>query len=199
MGFAARLNPPHLFTGERDGFSALIWLRAINRYIALAKIETADRTQHAISYLANPGPARLFNGSGLADTCNYASIFTPALKAEYISPVDVINEFIQTAFVDNCPTILRQMIEGQLVKDENMTLTEIFSFADRMDKIYSFRPDNGTKSYSSPIASAPAIASSFSSSSSSATPMDLDNIMVQFNNINKRLDNISRSNRNNYN
>ncbi|KAF9112615.1 hypothetical protein BGX30_007232, partial [Mortierella sp. GBA39] len=80
----ARLNPPPVFKGARDGFSALAWLVAVNRYFTLAKVEVDDRTPHALSYLDTPGPARWFDGCGLADTCSFEEEFTPAFKKEYI-------------------------------------------------------------------------------------------------------------------
>jgi len=80
----ARLNAPPVFTGKRDGFTALAWLLAVNRYFTLAKIPTAERTPHALSYLESPGPARWFDGCGLADDCDFEKDFTPTFKKEYI-------------------------------------------------------------------------------------------------------------------
>lgn len=84
MVVPARLNPPPVFTGKRDGFTALAWLLALNRYFTLAKVQASERTPHAISYLESPGPARWFDGCGLADTCNFETEFTPTFKKEYI-------------------------------------------------------------------------------------------------------------------
>jgi len=80
----ARLNPPPVFKGSRDGFTALAWLLTVTRYFTLAKVEENDRTPHALSYLDTPGPARWFDGCGLADNCNFEKEFTPAFKKEYI-------------------------------------------------------------------------------------------------------------------
>ncbi|KAK3805058.1 MAG: hypothetical protein J3R72DRAFT_508344, partial [Linnemannia gamsii] len=219
MVTAARLNPPPVFTGVRDGFSALAWLVAVNRYFNLAKIKDDERTPHALSYLASPGPARWFDGCGLADTCNFKSEFTPAFKLEYIpnnfagacrrhltnlrmttnfstylttfkellgallgyaateAAQTTVNEFAQTSFIDNCPLVLQQMIEGHLIQNPNTTLVQIFQYAQEMDRIYSFKPDTGPKTNSSVIASAPIISSlTPSSSSSHATAMEVDHI-----------------------
>ncbi|KAK3809690.1 MAG: hypothetical protein J3R72DRAFT_480982 [Linnemannia gamsii] len=221
MVTAARLNPPPVFTGVRDGFSALAWLVAVNRYFNLAKIKDDERTPHALSYLASPGPARWFDGCGLADTCNFKSEFTPAFKLEYIpnnfagacrrhltnlrmttnfstylttfkellgallgyaateAAQTTVNEFAQTSFIDNCPLVLQQMIEGHLIQNPNTTLVQIFQYAQEMDRIYSFKPDTGPKTNSSVIASAPIISSlTPSSSSSHATAMEVDHIQA---------------------
>ncbi|KAG0271898.1 hypothetical protein BGZ97_011128, partial [Linnemannia gamsii] len=69
---------------SRDDFTALAWLLAVSRYFTLAKVEEDDRTPHALSYLDTPGPARWFDGCGLADNCNFEKEFTPAFKKEYI-------------------------------------------------------------------------------------------------------------------
>ncbi|KAF9081172.1 hypothetical protein BGX29_004702, partial [Mortierella sp. GBA35] len=80
----ARLNPPPVFKGSRDGFTALAWLLAITRYFTLAKVDENDRTPHALSYLDTPGPAHWFDGCDLPDNCNFDKEFTPAFKKEYI-------------------------------------------------------------------------------------------------------------------
>ncbi|KAF9914224.1 hypothetical protein FBU30_002719, partial [Linnemannia zychae] len=216
---AARLNPPHVFSGKRDGFSALTWIRTIKCYFVLAKIAQPDYTPHAISYLDKEGPARWFDGSGLADDCDFETEFVPAFKSEYVphnfssvcrkaitnlqmvsdfptflanfkeylnallsntsdaSAKSTICDFAQTSFIDNCPKVLRTMIEGQLVKDPDMTLIDIFTFADKMDKIYHIQPDTKpAKSDSFTITTTPAVSSSISPSNPMA--MDLDNIKV---------------------
>ncbi|KAK3812435.1 MAG: hypothetical protein J3R72DRAFT_480738 [Linnemannia gamsii] len=232
----AHLNPPPVFTGVRDGFSALAWLVAVNRYFNLAKIKDDERTPHALSYLASPGPARWFDGCGLADTCNFKSEFTPAFKLEYIpnnfagacrrhltnlrmttnfstylttfkellgallgyaateAAQTTVNEFAQTSFIDNCPLVLQQMIEGHLIQNPNTTLVQVFQYAQEMDRIYSFKPDTGPKTNSSVIASAPIISSlTPSSSSSQATVMEVDHIQVALNNINRRFNQLEKN------
>ncbi|KAG0295654.1 hypothetical protein BGZ97_004763 [Linnemannia gamsii] len=233
----ARLNPPPVFKGARDGFSALAWLLAVNRYFTLAKVEEADRTPHALSYLDTPGPARWFDGCGLADTCDFEKEFTPAFKKEYIphnfagncrraltslrmtsdfptflttfkdllgallgyaeneSAKATVNEFAQTSFIDNCPLALQQLIEGYILQHPSITLSDLFQYATEMDRIYSFKPNSPTHS-SAPLVSSLA---SFSSSSSQATPMEIDHISVQLHNINKRFDRLEKNNgRNNH-
>ncbi|KAF9913672.1 hypothetical protein FBU30_003098, partial [Linnemannia zychae] len=113
------------------------------------------------------------------------------------SAADTIHEFAQTSFIDNCPRSLRAMIEAELVKSPRLTLTEIFSFADQMDKVYSIQPDlKSGKSNISPVIGAPFI--SFPKPSDpNPMAMDLDNIQVQFNNLNRRLDHFSHSFNNN--
>ncbi|KAF8924669.1 hypothetical protein BGZ47_003776, partial [Haplosporangium gracile] len=230
----ARLNAPPTFAGERDGFTALAWLLTINRYFTLAKITESDRTPHALSYLGTPGPARWFDGCGLADNCDFETEFIPAFKLEYIphnfagacrrrltnlrmtttfstylftfkellgallgyaandTARATVNDFAQTSFIDNCPLVLQQMIEGHLLQNPSITLPEIFQYAQEMDRIYTFKPDNGPKNNSSTIASAP-IVSSLTSSPSQATPMEIDNIQFQLNNITRQLNNINRN------
>ncbi|KAG9060831.1 hypothetical protein KI688_008859 [Linnemannia hyalina] len=240
----ARLNPLPVFTGARDGFSALAWLVAVNRYFNLAKISETERTPHALSYLGTPGPARWFDGCGLPDTCNFETEFTPAFKLEYIpnnfagscrrhltnlrmttnfstylstfkellgallgyastdAAKTTVNEFAQTSFIDNCPLVLQQMIEGHIIQNPNITLIQIFQYAQEIDRIYSFKPDTGPKTNSLAIASAPII-SSFTSSSalSQATPMEIDNIQIALNNITQRFNRLERNmaHNNNYN
>ncbi|KAF9079208.1 hypothetical protein BGX23_004697 [Mortierella sp. AD031] len=246
----ARLNPPPVFNGARDGFTALAWLLSMNRYLALADVSREDKTPHAISYLANPGPARWFDGSGLADNCDFDIDFTPAFKKEYIphnfagacrrkltnlrmttdfpsflavfrellgallghasddSAKATIRDFAQTAFIDNCPLSLQQMVEGHLVQHSDLALTDVFRFAEEMDRIYHFQPEHRAKSTSSsfPITTGPAMSALHSSSSSPPTtssPMELDHFAMEFNNINRRLDqlgkSLSRSNNNDNN
>lgn len=240
----ARLNPPPVFTGNRDGFSALAWLVAVNRYFNLAQIKDDERTPHALSYLASPGPARWFDGCGLADTCNFKTEFTPAFKLEYIpnnfagacrrqltnlrmttdfstylttfkellgallgyaateAAQTIVKEFAQTSFIDNCPLVLQQMIEGHLIQNPNTTLVQIFQYAQEMDRIYSFKPDTGPKTNSSAVASAPIVSSLASSrSSSQATDMEIDHIQIAFNNINRRFNQLEKNmgRNNNYN
>ncbi|KAG0335510.1 hypothetical protein BG004_008423 [Podila humilis] len=207
---AARLNPPPVFTGTRDGFAALAWLLAVKRYFHVAKIPEADRTPHALSYLGTPGPARWFDGCALADTCNFETDFIPAFKKEYIpynfagacrrtltnlrmtttfpvyldtfkellgallghaatqSAKDTVNDFAQTSFIDNCPLVLQQLIEGHILQHEDITLDEIFHA---------------------------------SSSLPPTTPMEIDSIQVTLNNINRRFHqlerNLARNNNNN--
>ncbi|KAF9914364.1 hypothetical protein FBU30_002593 [Linnemannia zychae] len=77
------------------------------------------------------------------------------------------------------------MIEVELVKSSKLTLTKIFSFADQMDKIYGIQPiPKLDKSNISPI-----IDASFISSSKPSDPnpmaIDLNNIQIQFNNLNR--------------
>jgi hypothetical protein len=239
----ARLNPPPVFTGARDGFSALAWLVAVNRYFNLAKISETEQTPHALSYLGTPGPARWFDGCGLPDSCNFKDEFTPAFKTEYIpnnfagscrrqltnlrmttnfstylttfkellgallgyastdAAKSTVNEFAQTSFIDNCPLVLQQMIEGHIIQNPDITLIQIFQYAQEMDRIYSFKPDNGHKTNSSAIASAPII-SSFTSSSypTQPTPMEIDNIQIAINNIHQRFNRLEKNmGHNNYN
>jgi len=239
MVAAARLNPPPTFNGKRDGFTALSWLVAVNRYFRLANIEDDDRTPHAITYLANPGPAQWFDGCGLADDCDFDDSFTPTFKEEFIphdfasscrrqlttlrmttdftsylvafkellnallgnaadeSAKDTIHDFAQDAYIDNCPIALRQLLQAHLVQDVNANLYTLFQFGEKMDRIYHFKPDTGSKSHhptyllihnpsssSSPPPSNPSLPP--------GTPMDLDHLQVQFNNMNKLLLNMNR-------
>ncbi|KAF9913708.1 hypothetical protein FBU30_003077, partial [Linnemannia zychae] len=120
-------------------------------------------------------PARWFDGSGLEDNYKSEKEFIPAFKVEYI-PYN---------FSNNCPRSLRAIIEAELVKSSRLTLIEIFSFADQMDKVYSIQPDpKSGKSNISPIIDALFI--SFPKSSDpNPMAMDLDDIQVQFNNLNR--------------
>ncbi|KAF9963666.1 hypothetical protein BGZ65_001492 [Modicella reniformis] len=117
---------------------------------------------------------------------------------------DTVNDFAQTSFIDNCPLVLQQLIEGHILQNEKITLAEIFQYAQEMDRIYSFKPDITPKSNSSAIGSA-SLLPSFSSSSSlpPTTPMEIDNIQVTLNNINRRFNqlerNMGRNNNNNNN
>ncbi|KAF9080817.1 hypothetical protein BGX29_004977, partial [Mortierella sp. GBA35] len=221
----ARLNPPPVFNDTRDGFTALAWLLSMNRYLALADVSNEDKTLYAISYLANPGPAHWFDGSGLADNCDFDIDFTPGFKKEYIpynfadayrrklislrmttgfssfltvfrellgallghasdnSAKITIRDFAQTAFIDNCPLSLQQMIEGHLVQYSDLAFTDVFCFAEEMDRIYHFQPEHRTKSISSsfPITTGPAMSALHSSSSSPPTissPMELNHFAV---------------------
>ncbi|KAF9936847.1 hypothetical protein BGZ65_001998, partial [Modicella reniformis] len=236
MSSAARLNPPPVFTGTRDGFSALAWLLAVKRYFTLAKIDKADRTPHALSYLGTPGPARWFDGCTLQDDCDFETEFIPAFKKEYIphnfsgacrraltnlrmtttfpifldsfkellgalighaadkSAKDTVNDFAQTSFIDNCPLVLQQLIEGHILQHDNITLAEIFQYAHEMDRIYSFKPDNTPRPNSSAIGTA-SLLPSFSTSSSqpTSTPMEIDSIQVTLNNINRRFNQLERN------
>ncbi|KAF9915055.1 hypothetical protein FBU30_002204 [Linnemannia zychae] len=85
------------------------------------------------------------------------------------------------------------MIKAELVKSPRLTLIKIFSFADQMNKVYSIQSDpKSDKSNISPIISAPFISSS-KPSDPNPMAMDLNNIQVQFINLNRRLDHFSHS------
>ncbi|KAF9916202.1 hypothetical protein FBU30_001499, partial [Linnemannia zychae] len=65
-----------------------------------------------------------------------------------------------------------------LVKSPRLTLTEIFSFTDQMDKVYCIQPDSKLdKSNIPPIIGAPFISSS-KPSDPNPMAMDLDNIQI---------------------
>jgi hypothetical protein len=225
----ARLQPPPTFTGVRDGFTALTWLTAVGRYFNLAQISSTDQTPHAISYLGSPGPARWFDGSGLADTCDFKTVFTPAFKKEYIphnfaatcrrsltnlqvttsfpdylstfkellralltlstdaSAKATVNEFAQSSFIDNCPKALQQIIEGYLIQHPSATLSEIFAYAEQMDRIYSFKGKHSP----STLTSAPLVSSSLSPPNG-PTPMDLDTIQISLHNMNQRFNRLEQ-------
>ncbi|KAG9063440.1 hypothetical protein KI688_004323 [Linnemannia hyalina] len=215
--------------GARDGFSALAWLVAVNRYFNLAKIRDTEQNPHALSHLDIPGPVRWFDGCGLPDTCNFKTEFTPTFKLEYIptsfagacrrhltnlrmttnfstylttfmellgallgyastdAAKATVNEFAQTSFIDNCPLVLQQMIEGHIIQSSDITHVQIFQCAQEMDRIYSFKPNTGSKTNSSAIAPLPIISSLASSSySAQTTPMEIENIQITINNINQR-------------
>lgn len=125
----ARLNPPPVFKGARDGFSALTWLVAVNRYFTLAKVEEADRTPHALSYLDTPGPARWFDGCGLADTCDFQQEFTPAFKKEYIPH----------NFAGNCRRALTSL---RMTSDFS---TFLLMFKDLLGALLGYAPDESAK------------------------------------------------------
>ncbi|KAF9913946.1 hypothetical protein FBU30_002891, partial [Linnemannia zychae] len=178
-----------------------------------------DQTPHAISYLDKAGPAHWFDGSGLEDNYKFEEEFIPAFKAEYISHnfssicykaltnlqmttyfpsyLAIFKEYLLALLANNCPRSLRAMIEAELVKSPRLTLTKIFSFADQMDKVYSIQPDSKSgKSNISPIIGTPFI--SFPKPlDPNPMAMDLDNIQVQFNNLNRQLDHFSHSFNNN--
>ncbi|KAF9915275.1 hypothetical protein FBU30_002073 [Linnemannia zychae] len=93
------------------------------------------------------------------------------------SAKSTICDFAQTSFIDNCPKVLQTIIKEQLVKNPNMTLINIFTFTDKMDKIYHIQPDTKpAKSDSFTITIIPAVFSSISPSNPMA--MDLDNIKI---------------------
>ncbi|KAG0247516.1 hypothetical protein BGZ95_008633, partial [Linnemannia exigua] len=104
-----------------------------------------------------------------------------------------VNDFAQTSFIDNCPLVLQQMIEGHIIQNPSITLVQLFQYATEMDRIYSFKPDTGPKTNSSAIASAPLISSLASPPSSQATPMEIDHIQIALNNINQRFNRLERN------
>ncbi|KAK3844411.1 MAG: hypothetical protein J3R72DRAFT_473350 [Linnemannia gamsii] len=218
MVTATRLNPPPVFTGVRDGFSALAWLVAVNRYFNLAKIKDDERTPmlsliwphlseftpaFKLEYIPNnfAGACRR-HLTNLRMTTNFSTYLTTFKEllgallgyAATEAAQTTVNEFAQTSFIDNCPLVLQQMIEGHLIQNPNTTLVQIFQYAQEMDRIYSFKPDTGPKTNSSVIASAPIISSlTPSSSSSHATAMEVDHIQVALNNINRRFNQLEKN------
>ncbi|KAF9132652.1 hypothetical protein BGX30_012585 [Mortierella sp. GBA39] len=184
-GYPCPSQSPPVFTGARDGFSALAWLVAVNHYFNPAKINETEQNPRALSYLGMLGPARWFDGCG-----DFKTEFTPTFTLEYIptnfagacrrhltnlrmttnfstylttfkellsallgyasteAAKATINEFAQTSFIDNCPLVLQQMIEGHVIQSPDITLVQIFQCAQEIDRIYSFKPDTGSKTNS---------------------------------------------------
>ncbi|KAF9914857.1 hypothetical protein FBU30_002333, partial [Linnemannia zychae] len=110
----AHLNPPHVFSGKRDGFSVLTWICTIKCYFVLAKIAQPNYIPHAISYLDKEGPAHWFDVSGLTDDCDFETEFIPAFKSKYM-PYNFSNVYrkaiINLQMVFDFPTFLANFKE----------------------------------------------------------------------------------------
>ncbi|KAI1294076.1 hypothetical protein EDD11_008265 [Mortierella claussenii] len=89
----------------------------------------------------------------------------------------VAKDFAQTAFLDNCPKDLQQMLSGHLLNNPETSLSQLFTLSEQLDRIYNFAPTSAPRiaPRSPPLITAPAVTSLYGPPP--ATPMEIDNLM----------------------
>lgn len=77
-----RYPRPQPFNGVRDGFSALTWLKTMERYFCATQLRSDLYTVMAVAYLG-PRSAEWFNGSGISHDASFED-FKKAFKNAFI-------------------------------------------------------------------------------------------------------------------
>ncbi|KAI1315847.1 hypothetical protein EDD11_000282 [Mortierella claussenii] len=122
---------------------------------------------------------------------DFVSTFKELLQALLADKaVQTVAKDAQTAFLDNCPKELQQMLSGHLFNNPDTSLAQLFILSEQLDWIYNFVPISTLRitPCSSPLTTVPVIISLYGLPP--ATTMEIDNLMF--------LANISRQALTNY-
>ncbi|KAI1290492.1 hypothetical protein EDD11_009338 [Mortierella claussenii] len=142
----------------------------------------AFKLEYVPAQFANSCRTQLMNLKMTSTFSEFVSTFKELLQALLSFVTDgaaqtVAREFAQTAFLDNCPKDLQQMLSGHLLNNPDTSLSQLFTLSEQLDRIYNFAPTPAARiaPRSPPLVTAPAVTSLYGPPP--ATPMEIDNLM----------------------